>query len=253
MFDNMDKIEIVNALYGVSSIHKRFTDRPYHALIFKIDGESEYTFHSKKLILSKGQVLFIPQGENYTVRRISESESHYALVNFISILPKSCPCIYYCNDFDELKYLFDRLIKASLLDDLSGRFKTLSLFYEIASVLYQNNRKKYYNSSKINLIKPAIEYLENNIFNPSLSVGKLHTLCDISDTYFRKNFIFLYGVAPKKYVQNKRLIQAKKILDSGEYTYIYEVANSVGFDDALYFSKLFKNRYGYFPSEKVVE
>lgn len=251
MFDDIEKIEIVNALYGVSSIHKQFTDRPYHALIFKIDGESEYTFRSKKLILSEGQVLFIPQGESYTVRRISKNESHYALVNFISLLPKVSPCLYHCNELDELKHLIDRLIKTSLWDDVSGRFETLSLFYKIASVLYQSNRKNYCDSSKVNLMKPAIEYLENNIFNPSLNVGDLHTLCDISDTYFRKIFISLYGVAPKKYILNKRLIQAKKILDSGEYTYIYEVANAVGFDDALYFSKLFKNMYGYAPSKET--
>ena len=75
-------------------------------------------------------------------------------------------------------------------------------------------------------------------------------MCNISDTYFRKIFISVYGVSPKGYVQNKRLVQAKNILDSGEYTHIYEVAHSVGFVDALYFCKLFKNTYGYFPSKK---
>ena len=253
MFENMEKLEIINVLYGISSLNKQFTNRQYHALIFKINGESEYTFSSKKITLSEGQVLFIPQGENYTVRKISKNESRYALINSISLLPESSPTLYHCNDFDEVTYLIDRMIKTTIWDDLASRFETMSLFFKIVSILYQNNRKNYCDSSKKNLIKPAIEYLENNIFNPSLNVSELHKLCCISDTYFRKNFVFLYGVAPKKYIQNKRLIQAKKILDSGEYDYIYEVANNVGFSDALYFSKLFKTKYGYFPSEKSVD
>ena len=42
MFKNMENLEIVNVMYGISSLNKQFTNRPYHALIFKIDGESEY-------------------------------------------------------------------------------------------------------------------------------------------------------------------------------------------------------------------
>ncbi len=250
MFENMEKLEIVNVMYGVSSLNKQFTNRPYHALIFKIDGESTYTFHSEKITLSEGNVLFIPKGENYSVTQMSLGESHYALINFTALLPDASPCLYNCNTFDDFKHNIDRLIRVSLFDSISGEFEMMSLFYKIVSVLHQNNRKNYCDSNKINLIKPATDYLENNIFNPDMKVGKLHTMLNISDTYFRRIFISLYGVSPKKYVQNKRLIQAKNILDSGEYSHIYEVANSVGFDDALYFSKLFKNTYGYFPSKR---
>jgi AraC-like DNA-binding protein len=250
MFENMEKLEIVNALYGISNLNKQFSNRPYHALIFKIDGESKYTFKTESITLSQGQVLFIPKGESYSVSQISPGESHYALINFTSSLPDASPLLYNCNLFDDFKHYIDRLIRASLFNNLSGRFEMMSLFYKIVSVLYQNNRKNYCDTSKINLIKPATEYLENTIFNSDLKVGNLHMMCNISDTYFRKIFLSIYGVSPKKYVQKKRLAQAKNILDSGEYTHIYEVANSVGFDDALYFSKLFKNTYGYFPSRK---
>lgn len=248
MFENMEKLEVLNAMYGVSSLKKQFTDRPHHALIFKIDGESEYTFNSKKITLSEGNVLFIPKEEDYTVAQISSGESRYALINFMSSLPNASPHLFNCNGFDEFKYIIDRLIRVSLFDSLSNRFESISLFYKIISILHQNDRKMYCDSGKIKLISPATDYLENNIFSPTLKVGELHTMCNISDAYFRKIFISVYGVAPKKYVLNKRLIQAKNILDSGEYTYIYEVASSVGFDDALYFSKIFKSEYGYFPS-----
>ena len=249
MFENMENLEIINALYGISSPNKNFINRPYHALIFKVDGESEYSFATKKITLSKGNVLFIPKGESYSVTQRSCGESHYALINFLASFPDTGPRIYTGYSFDDFKYAVDRMIRTSLLDELSGRFETVSLFYRILSLLYQNDRKKYCDSTARETIKPAADYLESRIFDPDLKVGKLHTMCRISDTYFRKIFISVYGVSPKKYVLNKRLIQAKRILDSGEYTHVYEVANAVGFHDALYFSKSFKEQYGYFPSK----
>ncbi len=252
MFDNIEKLEIINALYGVSSLRKRFENRLYHALIFKIDGESIYTFNSKKITLKEGNVLFIPRGASYLVTQTSSGESHYALINFVSSSLDACPHLYTCGSFDYFKHAIDGMIRASLFNDDSGKFEKLSLFYKIIAVLYHNDRKKYCGSNTKGIIKPAIDYLETRIFDSNLKVADLHTMCNISDTYFRQIFISVYGVSPKKHVQNKRLVQAKNILDSGAYTHIYEVANAVGFNDALYFSKSFKNKYGYFPSRSEI-
>lgn len=248
MFVNMEKLKIVSALYGKSFIKQHFTDRPYHALVFKIDGESVYTFSDKKLLLSQGQVLFIPMGASYTVSRVSPEESHYALINFTASLPEGQPRIFSCGDFHECRHMIDRLIRVLLFNSPSGVMESMSLFYKIAAVLYQYERKHYCSPDKKNLIKPATDYLERNIFDCGLKIGQLHTLCNISDTYFRKLFIAAYGVPPKKYVSEKRLAQAKNILDCGDYTYVHAVAAAVGFEDPLYFSKAFKNRYGYLPS-----
>lgn len=249
MFENMEKLKIISALYGKSAIRQHFTDRPYHALIFKIDGESVYAFYDKKISLSQGQVLFIPKGATYTVSRVSPEESHYAVINFTASLPNCQPRLFPSRNFHEFKHMIDRLIRVLLFYNLSGVLEGMSLFYKIAAVLHQYERKNYCNSDKRNLIKPATDYLENNIFDCGLKIGQLHALCNISDTYFRKIFIAVYGISPKKYVLQKRLAQAKNILDCGDYTYVYAVAAAVGFEDPLYFSKVFKNRYGYLPSD----
>ena len=98
-----------------------------------------------------------------------------------------------------------------------------------------------------NRIRPAIQFLEEHIFDPALRIENLHDLCNMSAVSFRKSFHMEYGTSPKKYVTNLRLTQAKRILESGEYAYIYEIASAVGYDDALYFSKLFSQKFGYSP------
>ena len=248
MFDTIEKLKIISALYGTSAIHKRFTSRPYHALIFKIDGESEYVFEHNKLRLTSGQVLFIPQGATYTVNRVSADESHYALINFTADIPNNTPFLIPSGDFTAFRHTLDHLIKLLLSDEPSDKFESISLFYRIISALHLHQRRSYCDPDKRLIIRPATEHLENNIFDSQLKVTELHNLCSISDTYFRQLFIKIHGVSPKKYILRKRLTQAKNILDSGDYIHVYDVASSVGFTDPLYFSKVFKEAYGYYPS-----
>ena len=71
----------------------------------------------------------------------------------------------------------------------------------------------------------------------------------ISTSYFSQLFLSVYGQSPKQYIKNTRLAQAYTILASGEYYDIQSVAELVGYHDSLYFSKIFKQKYGIAPSE----
>ncbi len=58
----------------------------------------------------------------------------------------------------------------------------------------------------------------------------------------------LTGVSPNKYLQNERLRIAADLLAEGRYT-VAEVSYKVGIQDASYFNKCFKARYGVVPSK----
>ena len=249
MFHNMENLKIVSVLYSLSSISRDYINRPYHGLVFKIDGESIYTFPSGSITLSKNQIIYLPQGEAfYNVKRVGEEESKYAVINFEAAIPNVTVKLYDPESPGEIILLIDKLRKELLVESVSSQFESMALFYKILSLLHQNSSSQYFYLHKREQIAPAIEHIKSNLFDPDLKISELHRLCDISDTYFRKIFISVFGVAPKKYILDKRLSHAKNILDSGEYTYIYEVAAAVGFEDPLYFSKCFKTKYGYYPS-----
>ena len=73
----------------------------------------------------------------------------------------------------------------------------------------------------------------------------------MSDTYFRKIFKANYGISPMEYIINKRMSRAQSIITSGEYNSINEVALSVGYSDALYFSRVFSKKFGICPSKFI--
>jgi AraC-like DNA-binding protein len=112
----------------------------------------------------------------------------------------------------------------------------------------KTEEREYTTAEQKERIDAAMDFLKLHIFDSDLKISSLHTLCGMSAPTFRRIFISKFGVTPKKYVTNQRLLQAKTILECGEYKSIAEVARLVGYDDPLYFSKHFKEFYGTSPS-----
>jgi len=249
MLDCIENLKILNAFCGISLKYGEFKSRPSHALIIKRSGKSTYRFRDVSIQLNAGEILFIPAGESYTVRRNSEEESQYALINFhAELLPKS-PTLFIADNLTAILSAFHDITKVSLVDHKKNRFLALSAFYKILSLLSSDHEREYLNSRKIDLIKPALTYLEEHIFDHRLKVDNLYRLCKISDVYFRKIFTEYMGKTPRKYITEKRLAYAKSIFDEGNYTRLYEVAEAAGFSDPLYFSRIFKQYYGVSPCQ----
>ena len=93
-----------------------------------------------------------------------------------------------------------------------------------------------------------MEYLKKYIYDSSFKINKLHRLCGISDTYFRRIFEAEFNMTPQEYVVTGRISHAKSIIESGDFDSIKEVSELVGYNDPLYFSKAFRKVYGVSPS-----
>ena len=70
----------------------------------------------------------------------------------------------------------------------------------------------------------------------------------LSSGYLCRIFKEETGVSINAYINNLRMTYAGELL-ADKNSYIKEVAISVGFEDQLYFSRLFKRYYGVTPSE----
>ena len=80
------------------------------------------------------------------------------------------------------------------------------------------------------------------------SVRELADLCQLSETHFRRLFGALFGMTPTEYRMNKRILRARDLLLSGQYT-VTEAAHAVGFSDPSYFAKVFRAETGIAPRE----
>ncbi|MBQ1788195.1 MAG: helix-turn-helix transcriptional regulator, partial [Erysipelotrichaceae bacterium] len=69
-----------------------------------------------------------------------------------------------------------------------------------------------------------------------------------STEYLKRVFKQELGMTPRQYLRERRLENAARIRAIGDENHtISEITRQCGFNDPLYFSKLFKKRYGVSP------
>lgn len=252
----MENVQILGVVSGLATQKAQVRSRFSHTLIYKESGESIYYLRGKSVHLRAGTLLYIPQGENYDFEKISEGESRYTLVNFyMSDTTTGAPQLFCLPAGEKVVGLFRQMERAARLNQREGRYECLSVFYHLLAILARHNEARYATAEQKHRIEPGVEYLVEHLFDPALKIGILPQMCSLSAPSFRQAFVARFGISPKRYVIYQRLSMAKNILDSGEYASVSEVAHSVGFEDALYFSKLFSKHFGIPPSaaKNVVE
>lgn len=91
----------------------------------------------------------------------------------------------------------------------------------------------------------ALQYIHMNYQSP-VTIGELTAILGISQPYLFRIFKAATGKSPKAYLGDYRLLQAQKLLTETDLS-VGEVAASVGYTDALAFSKFFRARQGVSP------
>ncbi len=93
---------------------------------------------------------------------------------------------------------------------------------------------------------------EDNLENQNFNLFVLSDEMALSERQFRRKMKSLTGLSPVEYVREIKLNHAKRMLETGKYQGIAEVAYKVGFSDPGYFSKMYKKRFGHSPLEEKV-
>ncbi|HEX6427331.1 MAG TPA: two-component regulator propeller domain-containing protein, partial [Niastella sp.] len=99
-------------------------------------------------------------------------------------------------------------------------------------------------------LQQIVAIVEEKMADVDFNIDTVAETIAMGRTTFYRKFKGLTGLAPVEFVREMRLKRAKQYLDSG-YGNISEIAYSVGFNNAKYFSTCFKGRFGVTPSEYV--
>lgn len=98
------------------------------------------------------------------------------------------------------------------------------------------------------LIDEVKKYLKNNM-KMKLSMKDLSNEFGFVPSYLSMLFREAEGKSPTEYLMQLRIDKAKKLLKYDSISTIQDVAQEVGFQDPLYFSKVFKKATGVTPSK----
>ena len=89
--------------------------------------------------------------------------------------------------------------------------------------------------------------VEENYTSP-ISLDELAYLSGRSLSSFKREFQDIYVESPTRWIREKRLSKAQQMLRSSSLS-VADVAYSLGFENPTHFSRIFKQQYGYAPSQ----
>ena len=85
-------------------------------------------------------------------------------------------------------------------------------------------------------------------YNEPINIDDYAKENHFSTSWFIRNFKLYTGITPKQYILKKRIYNAEALLQNTQYN-INEIAQIIGYDNPLYFSRVFQKTKGISPSE----
>lgn len=120
------------------------------------------------------------------------------------------------------------------------------LYLFLAHLIKQGHHRTT-NDTHQTYVANALRYIQYNYAN-DIGVSDIARYVGISRSQLYRAFLQHFGVSPHTYLQTYRINEACSLLRDPSYS-VAEVAGSVGFNDPLYFSRVFKSIKGVTPSE----
>ncbi len=250
MFSHMENLKI-DAIYkgATKKTHSDVICRKTSTFILRTSGLASYTFENARFEAHPGDIMFLPKGSTYTFDNLSGVPCEYVSVSFSADLENPAPALYPFVNFKDADEFVNHLHDMWKFGGKKEHYRCYAIFYNLLSYIETLQKQNYSEKNKLYLISPAVSYLRKHLYDPDLKVDTLSAICGISGTYFRKIFQANYAMPPNQYILEKRLTHAITLIEIGEYNSISEVAASVGYQDPLYFSRVFKKKYGVSPSQ----
>lgn len=232
-------------------------------ILFVTNGSGYYWLDDQKYELRRGNLFHFSPGSALRLLSSRENPLQYYSVNYDyrfikwegttvytseSMIGLSFPAMSFIPEISLLQSSFDSLHK--LWDKKDRGYEWLArlgfqqLLIEVDQALRMLDKAEDHIGQ---IITQSEQYIKDN-YDKSLDREELAARASLSLSYYSIMFKKWTGYSPLKYIHNVRIEQAKRLLRSGNMK-ISEVAREVGFEDPLYFARIFTKKTGLSPRD----
>ena len=212
--------------------------RPYAALSFRVSGTGKFEIGTKRFTTKPGDVLFLPANIPYKVE-YSVSESivvHFEQCNY-SEVENIC-----LENSLTINIGFENLLE--VWNKKRSINQSKSIIYDILDKMSNDQKISIDNTAVANCVR----YIDAHFRDPNLDIESVCNIGFISVSSLQRAFSEYLGVSPKQDLIRLRMNHALNLLTKNELS-VKEIAFACGFTDEKYFSRAFKKKYGYSPSQ----
>lgn len=156
--------------------------------------------------------------------------------------------VFYSGIMPEYKNTFRRMIQELQLCQYAYRDYTAGLFQMmLVLVSRQRQERRSINGTTREQIEAAAAYFNEN-YTARINVDEYAESLHMSTAWFIRSFKQYVALSPARYIQSLRIVNAQRLLERTKYS-IGEVSEIVGYDNPLYFSRVFKKETGLSPAQ----
>lgn len=128
----------------------------------------------------------------------------------------------------------------------STAFKLFGYFLERLKIDMSNTG--LFLEKDLKAIMKTQEYLMSNLLAPFPGVKVLSEIANMSISKYRILYENVFGVSAVSFFKKEKFVLAKKLLKSGEFKTISDIAFELGYHKTAYFSSLYRKHHGDIPS-----
>lgn len=231
--------------------------RDYYLMHFILDGKGFFEAGGKKYHLVKGQGFLICPYDVTYYEACQENPWHYSWVGFYGLKAKSYlkkagltreNPIFNCQDVDSIKDCFKRMLDTRALSK-SREITILGLLHLFLAYLIESNdsRSPVEKSSKDSYVKEAVNYIAMN-YSRNIDIQEIADHIKLNRSYLYSLFMDVLNTSPRNFLINFRINKACELMKEGSPA-IGDISRSVGYEDPLQFSKIFRKIMGISPRE----
>lgn len=247
--------------YKVKSRAEVRTSRPKgrkdYQLLYIAAGQGHFFINGEECVVTAGNiVVYLPgQPQEYVYYKDDKTDVYWVhftgsdverIIDYYNI--RLSENIIYIGTSPDYQWLFGQIIQEMQL--CRPRFEELiSLLLRNIFILISRNiiSEKGFSNSSEKEIEYAMHYFRNN-YNTDINVEEYALSRGMSASSFFQNFKQITGLSPLQFIVRLRLSNAQNLLENSNLT-IAEISNDVGYENPLYFSRIFHKHIGVSPSE----
>ena len=248
--------------YRLKTVKRLPTWRPKgrldYQLLYIVSGKGHFYFHGEDRVVYAGRMVLIQPRQEQRYEYFGEDKPEVYWVHFTGSdvknilrsynIPMDDP-IFYSGASSTYSYLFKEMIH-ELQNCKTGYEDLLTMYLRQIFLLVQRTRQEE-RPTVSTYIQEEMEFARryfNEHYNEPISIQEYAESRNMSVCYFQRNFKQIVKHTPMQYLLTIRVNNAASLLETTDYS-MAEIAAIVGYEDSLYFSRLFRKIMGVSPRD----
>ena len=246
----------VNCAGRIATSDPFVTDNPEgrndYYLMYIECGELEFEINGRPIIAQSGYAVIFPPYCHYKYTYRGDSELSYLWAHFTGSYTerflaesgfKKLPCIIQSNPNIKIISYFEKLFNIFSLHEPLQKQRLACQLESILLTLALTSNDTF--SSRC--LTKSLGYIHTS-YNKEIRIPELAKMESLSNSRYITVFKETMGMSPSEYILNLRINVACDLLRNHDMS-VKEVAVSIGYDNAHFFSKIFKKKTGTTPKK----